>query len=466
MCYILLLPPLIGMADNGDFERVIYPRGIYHLGDTKEEQALDFFVSRYGIYQYYNEFRGGITTTQIPFIQLALFLNPLFSADNSVFDIRALAFIMILYATITIYLLVDYVDHGKRDFAGYLAGFLSIYFFVDVGYIAYYNSFFAEGISFISFIFAITCGLLLVQRRYNPYLLSGLMFLNAIILTFAKQQNAPVGILFGILFFILAFLLTKNRQPAAEKQAVLKNQTLFRFGMIGASGILSVAAVVVYLIIPETFININKLHSMTRGAMMVSENPEKTLGYFTIDRQYALLNNMIYYERYPVIDVESKLLADTFYSKYGYPSLVSYYLLHSVDFFRILSIAVENGYAVRPQSLGNYEKSAGFSPGAKSYFFAAHSTIKQNIAPRTAGFLLIWLLVVVAVNWKNPGKLMVLLCAILIGLSQILVSIIGAGDADISKHLFLYNVAFDLINYLLITAGLSQILTIFRKKKA
>lgn len=33
----------------------------------------------------------------------------------------------------------------------------------------------------------------------------------------------------------------------------------------------------------------------------------------------------------------------------------------------------------------------------------------------------------------------------LVGISQIIISVIGAGDADLAKHVFMYNMSFDLI---------------------
>ncbi|MFD1903370.1 hypothetical protein ACFSQ7_03245 [Paenibacillus rhizoplanae] len=44
-------------------------------------------------------------------------------------------------------------------------------------------------------------------------------------------------------------------------------------------------------------------------------------------------------------------------------------------------------------------------------------------------------------------RLLVILATMLVGLSGIVVSIIGAGDADIAKHEFLFTLAFDLITF-------------------
>ncbi|MNH29533.1 hypothetical protein D3C79_897710 [compost metagenome] len=46
---------------------------------------------------------------------------------------------------------------------------------------------------------------------------------------------------------------------------------------------------------------------------------------------------------------------------------------------------------------------------------------------------------------------MLILASLAIGLSGIMVSIIGAGDADISKHEFLFTLAFDLVSLLAVS---------------
>lgn len=454
MSYVLLLPPLIGMADNGDFERIIYPNGIYRLDRDENEQFFDYFISRYGIFQYYNENREGITTTQSLFIKAAMWLNSLFATDKKIFDIRFLSLIMMTYFSAAIFLLVNYVTHKKNGPAAYISALLCIYYFVDTGYISYFNSFYAEGLVLVSFIFSIVCGLLLIQRRSSPYWLSGLMLVNVVILTFAKQQNAPIGVFFAVLFLLLSTFLTRKKYPEI---LYIKKPAFFHWGMALSSILLCVISVIVYLQIPAEFENINKLHSMTRGTLMTSENPEDTLKFFNIDRQYALLNNSIYYERYPAVDVQSQMVIDSFFSKYGYFSITAFYLINPDKLFQMLNLAAKNAYTIRPEMLGNYEKSTGFSPGAKTNFFTLHSTIKKNIVPKTAGFIILWILIILALSWKDYGKTIIFGCAILIGLSQIGVAIIGAGDADISKHLFLFNLAFDLVNYLIICTLLFRI---------
>ncbi|MFD2881496.1 hypothetical protein ACFTAO_45455 [Paenibacillus rhizoplanae] len=50
-------------------------------------------------------------------------------------------------------------------------------------------------------------------------------------------------------------------------------------------------------------------------------------------------------------------------------------------------------------------------------------------------------------DYRGMQRLLVILATMLVGLSGIVVSIIGAGDADIAKHEFLFTLAFDLITF-------------------
>ena len=65
-----------------------------------------------------------------------------------------------------------------------------------------------------------------------------------------------------------------------------------------------------YVLIPQEFVNINKYHAMTRGCIMGSVNPEKTLESFGIDKQYAVLDETLYYDPYTSVAVDSELMQD------------------------------------------------------------------------------------------------------------------------------------------------------------
>lgn len=510
MFVTLFLPSCVGMADNGDFYRIINGNGIYKLDRNEPDQYLQYFSREFSVYQYYNEYEDSVLSSQTPFIRAAMALDRLFTGDDSLFDVRFLALLLALLALLALYLLVEYVSKDLNRREGYLAAALSVFLFADTGYIAYFNSFYAEGLVLVCFLLAMTSTLLLEQHRYNPYLLLSLYTVSGVTLTFAKQQNVPLGVLMGILGGIIAFRyfaqerrlatiqssdgillapiatpnqavlpLQDNRETKQKKKlfslfhhkskptdpnAAPQPHRFFRRICLSCSMLLILLGLASYVLIPQEFVNINKYHAMTRGILMTSKNPEEALKQFGINPQYSLLDRSIYYERYPTADVSGHELTTQFYPKYGFVSVAAYYIGHPAELMQMLDYSARNAYSIRPAVMGNYQRDAGKEAGQKSYIFALYSSLKQAFTPRTVGYMLIWIALALVIGLRDRGRTIVLGFAILMGLSQIGVSIIGAGDADLSKHIFLYNVAYDFTNFILIsTVMLKKISN--RKKK-
>lgn len=457
MAAALLIKPVIGMADNGDFYRSINGQGIYKLDRHEDDQFFQYFSSKYGIYQYYNETEKSLLSVQNLYIQAAKLLNAVFGPDKAIFDIRFLSVFLILQLAAGMYLLVDYIAWKRSLLQKWLLAVVGVVMFVDTAYTAYFNSFYAEGIVYVSFLLLTVSALLMTQDRYSPYPLLASVLVNGIILIFTKQQNATAG----AVLFLLCILMGAGFR--------IVRPGFRRIAFTGAL-VMGISGVVMYLSIPDTYVTINQYHAMTRGALMTGQNPEETLEQFGIDRQYSILDGTIYFERYPSADVESPQLKEGFYNKYGFVSLTAYYLTHPDELMAILNKAANNGYMIRPDFQGNYERSAGRQPGEKTNFFTFYSEMKKTYVPNTVGFVVIWMLVVCGISFRDRRKLMVIICTIIMGLIQVGTSIIGAGDADLAKHIFLYNVSFDLVSFIcfapILTGWLSQLLTgVFRMAK-
>ena len=117
-------------------------------------------------------------------------------------------------------------------------------------------------------------------------------------------------------------------------------------------------------------------------------------------------------------------------------------------FAKMLKLAAKNAYRDRP-SMGNYEYASGYAPNTIAQTFSLHSTVKLNCTPKTLGYIIIWMIVALVLLYKKRLKQIIVAGLIIMGLSQIVVSLIGAGDADLAKHMFLYNAAYDVVNVIL-----------------
>ncbi|WP_186786014.1 hypothetical protein [Paenibacillus agilis] len=450
----LFVPPYIGMADNGDYSRIIYSNGLYILNPDYKTHFFGYFVKEYGIFQHFNEHAAALFSSHSYFIRLAIWLNELFYSDQ-LFDIRFQTIIFLAMYTIAIYLFIESLTWKIPRKYGYPIALIAIFIFADTAYTAFFNSFFSESIMLIMTMLVFAAGLLMYRNRYNDYVLMAVFFISALILTTSKQQNAPVGVILAVTGAVLVFI---------------RKERSFRIWMSSILVALFLSGIGTYVLIPKEFVNINAYHAMTRGVLMESEDPEATLKSFGIDPQYAVLNKSIYFEPFTTVDVDSKILEDHFYSKYGFGSILAYYLTNPSQAFKMLDIAAKHAFTIRPPAMGNYEQSAGREFGEKTTFFSLYSNVKHALAPKTFGFVILWVILIVglympsfitavkAKHMRHIQRLPLILGMILLGLSGIFVSIIGAGDADLSKHEFLFTLVFDLVTFVAIADAMRRYL--------
>lgn len=59
---LLFVPPINGLADNGDFYRAMLSNGLYRL-PSHVNQYLDYVIPKFGIYQYFNENKAVVMTS-------------------------------------------------------------------------------------------------------------------------------------------------------------------------------------------------------------------------------------------------------------------------------------------------------------------------------------------------------------------------------------------------------------------
>lgn len=441
-CLTLFVKPIIGMADNGDFYRIISQNDLYSLELDERDKLLGYFNKDYGIYKYSHEAPKVIISTQSIFIQVAKALDEIF-IKNFIFDIRFLAGILLILHSFAGYLLVKvFVSYIKENIYKYLIAILYVVIFCDTGYLAYFNSFYGEGVIIAAFLLSL--GILLYMVRFNKINVINIALFSIFSFLFfgAKQQLSPIGFLVALLLF---------RIMALNKKKMIKIVS----GFLGVFFILS--AIVLYKSIKGEFDYINRFHAMTRGVLLNEEEPEKILKYFGIDGSYSLLQEEIYFESIPSINPDDIRLREEFYSNYSIGKILKYYLTHPKSFSKVIKMGMRNSYYIRPEAMGNFEKSEGKPYKAKSYFFVPWSTFKDNIIPKNPIFTVLYFIAyfiisfkgyIRAIKGKNISRILMeesYIYVFLAGFSQVIISVIGAGDADLTKHVFLFNLTFDLM---------------------
>lgn len=438
---LLFTKPYAGMADNGDYFREIHNPGLYYLTDSFEDRHFGYFNREFGIREYPYDPNSRFVSSLSLMIRAALGIDLAITGDNR-FDLRFLAALYSVLFLAAVYLIVkeaaSRLKPGMAAFAAAAAAFI----LADTGYTVYFNSFYGEPASYIFLLLSLVLMMRLPERKAGWTAWFIAWAACAVLFAAAKQQNAPAGILFALMGLRLSFRMDKGK---------------WRRAALAGTAAIAAASVGVYLFMTDDIKHINQYHAVTRGILEGSLNPERDLKELGLDPKFAVLAGTTYYDKYQLEPVESPLMEKEFYSKFGYGTIIGYYLRHADRAFEKLDMAASQAYSIRPDAMGNYEKSAGKPYGAKTAFFSGWSSLKKSLFPDGFRFILLYygvyyggLAFYYARAWRRRRhadlfRLEVMALPGVIGLSQLAIAFLGAGDADLAKHLFLFNVCFDLM---------------------
>lgn len=437
--WLLFVPPFHGLADNGDFYRAIFVNGLYKL---KGYHMLTYINPKLGIMQYFNETHAAVFSSQPVFVRLAVLLNKWFYS-RTVFDLRFMGLVYYIPYLGAIYLLTTALTHPFRRIRSYIIALLVVLVFADSSFTLYFNSFFAEPGMLITSLYAFAA-IILIGRRptYHPVFMAGLYFISVMLLIANKQQNAPLALSYAVASLGL-FMVCKHRY-----------QWLLVVGGIG--GIL-VTGVLTYTLITKQFNDINQYQAVTHGVLLHTGDPSKKLKKQGVSEQFALMSAEDYYPKnYAAISPSSDYVHRHLNQKTGFGWIVTYYLRHPKQFRTLLDVAAADMMITQVKAVGDYQQGAGPANGQVTYF-TAFSATAGAFFPQKFNFdllLSVALLIVFGVgaynDWKRRIPMGVLRFFLVTGLLTIfifvpIISIIGDGDADLAKHLFMVPVSLDLI---------------------
>lgn len=115
-------------------------------------------------------------------------------------------------------------------------------------------------------------------------------------------------------------------------------------------------------------------------------------------------------------------------------------------------------YRIRPTGVGNYRREAGLTPDSQFTALSWHSGLKQSIFPHTSDFLLLWAVVAVVLSWRDKPRTIVLAGMMCIALMQFVIPILFGGNTTFARYMIVFNVAFDVVNYVGLATGLAYVI--------
>ncbi len=428
----LLVPPVVGLANNGDFEKVMGHAGLRYPTDRPE--YFTHIVTKFSYSPAWDT--TGYLTSETVLARLARETARLFFPDRP-FDLRALG---ALHAALLVAAIGGLVAAagGLTAAAQACAAVLLVFVFTDVGYAAPLNSFYSQSASLLFLLLtAAVVARALGEGGLRGWLVSA-FFLCAAGFVGSKPQES----LFGPLLALLALRLSPERSSRAAKRAL----------GIGAAG-LCVFSLWYYGRTPETAIRSVALYRTVFNELLTeSPDPAADLAALGLDPGFAnLAGRSAYGPESPRAD---PAFLGQFSREMTYGKLLRFYLQRPARLLSRLRRAAPGGVRLRPGALGNFEKTApGYSPNRRSGRFAFWSSAREKLMPVAPVWLALLIggnLAAAAAGWRRAGRdgrrareAIALLA--LMALVEFLVCALADSLESVHRHLFAFHAMCDLL---------------------
>jgi hypothetical protein len=323
---------------------------------------------------------------------------------------------------------------------------------METGYLSYFYSFYSEP--------TIYCFLLLALLKFallycSPQKVSAvdivIFSLFFIMFNAAKLQTAVYVPVF--LFALLALFLI-CRKPTINRRYLAAVMTFFFLLNALICAVFSVRT-------PTSAKNANVFNSVFVGVLKNEENPIEILGELGLNKSLAVYQNQDYYQSGGAADVTSDYYKSELFDKLSLHDIIKYYLRHMDRLYaKVREVSFISGNNI-PEISKNLERVSGDNNPHHTTFMVIWNTVRQRVLQRDFSLILIFICLILALSIyraiknKTAGLLGLIIAFCCFGiLSQLPIKIIGDGirEGESVKHLFLYNLSWDILIYSILFA--------------
>lgn len=448
---ILFVPPYLGIANDGIGNRKMTESGFTYLerGKNETDASNDYFTR---VYERTTPQGEGISS-HLFFINLAKALDLFFTQDN-LFDIRFLALLYLILWIPGVYLVIRAALERISYFSeAAVLSVLGILVFSDISCVAYLNSLYSDALIWICLLYIAGSALLLHKEGKRDKILVLVFTVAGIVLTIAERRCFLAGV------FLSVFLILQIRifsQMSMKMLSFLCSVILFALALAG------------FYNCKDEFDQTAKFHSMTRGVLLQSADPEKELERMNIDHSYTVLTDCSLYDYYPVTEIGNPLIQKGFLDRYDGGDVALFYLRNPGAMISMWDLGVKAAFDLRRSYCGNYEKSVGMPAMGKSIFWSAWSIFKERSAPKTIGYVLILTIAFSVMSGKKVFhkkdirrwdyvyfcvmSMLVLLC-----MGDLTYVILKSGDAQFVQYNIVSGTVMDLLFYYVLAEMLHKL---------
>lgn len=410
--FMVILPPVFGIGGGEQFE-VLHAVGLFSSGGD-----ASVISGSYGVME---------GTGAQGFYETCLNALAGLCRAAGTFPIQILGGIYAIVFLAALYVILKHLQ-GVRLWVNIVVGILFVLVFCDLGYVAYFNSFYRDALSFV-LVFALAAVILSVRQEAKWWKLV-LFALLAVAFVFTRKLNFLVGL--GLAF-------------AAAWMTWLPRMGRLKIGAWLCAAVIVVSCAASFLTTPVPAEQESKFHAVFYGALKDSANLEADAAALGVNPDFA---GKTYYD----VAQADHSAADTV----TYGEIAAFYLTHPSAFMRELNIAADNSYFLTQGYLDYQQADAEF--GVKSHLaLKIWSFLKRTVVPKGLWVILVFCAAYFVIcianarryraagDEKNRFLAGVLAALPLAALVELAGTVILTGEAAISRNLFCFGIYFDLM---------------------
>jgi hypothetical protein len=425
LAHQLFFRPIVGLADNGDYSRVTDHLRVAPVVDVAPEDRYFRYVFR--------RFRTGASTgrrnvsSEILLAAVAFGASRPLSAPGT-FDLRwmgAVHALGLLLAAAVSWKALRKVAAGGAVAAGAFA----LFAFTDVGYVAPLDSFYTQAASLV-FLFgtAAFAALSLTDERRRLWPVAG-YFAAALLFVASKPQEAAQSVPLSVFGAYLAWRSGRRWIAAAGAVVLLAASGALYRGTSGDRGFQQdmLYKIVFFQILPH------------------SPDPAGDLGTLGLDPALKRYSGTT--TKGPDSPFQDAAVRAAIFPRLGYRSLLRLYLTRPARAIAELERGSAAGLELRAD-FGNFEKSAGFRPGARSAAYSAWTKLRlrgKGAAAILLGFFFAAQILLASAGRIPPPGRAALAVLVAMGAVAYVVCTLFSAHIDLSRKLYVFHAITDLM---------------------
>lgn len=435
--YQLILPPVVGLADNGDFVKVIARFNLYaRVHNTYQyiDVIYHFLPEKHWMSPYFS--------LEIPLVYPALWLNSLVSKTGD-FDLRCIGVVHAALFLLSFWLFAPLLADSRRWLRWTMYAVVLLVF-CDMMYVSTLNSFYMDEPAFVFLLLTAVFYLRVLKggRKADAIALLVCPFL----MVSAKAQHALLGMCIAGLFFAAAGSL-HPLSPGVWRVA---------------SASLVVASLLMLWKAQPPDYTADAVYNITFEEILPhSHNLARAMADLGLDDSYRSRINMKAF--LPGSGMEDPVFRKRFIETLSFGKLAVFYAKHPAVTYKTVRDGLSKAGA--QHAFGNFDTSTGYPPFTESQAFSLWSGVKRHFFNERGSRFLFAFLALVAVlgtlSWRQRsqlprGSLPAIVCLIAGAFTEMGLATL-CDSMDLPRHCFVFFALFDMIVLACVYLALRQV---------